>query len=148
MKLENGQQVKCVFRNGTIVEGIVKVWSKEEAILNSLDGKNMLIIPRPDEDIMLIKLALTTAVAPEKIKTELEDQFDKAVNLPSDDPNRLKTMVELKVELAETERQIVANKLKDHTIGSPKIIQYETPFGTKVSAYDLGAMARARKAKK
>lgn len=129
MKPQINQHVKCVFRNGTVVEGIVESWDKE-AILTSLDGANKLIIMRPDDDIMLIKLVLKS----QKLSlSELEHQFEKTLAQPSDTPNRLETLAELRTQLAEAEKQVVAQKMKDHHIGTPRLTKYQSP-------YDLGAI--------
>lgn len=128
---ELNQHIKCVFRNGTLIEGIVQVWSKDEAILTSLDGESKLIITNPTADIMLIKIVLKTAPkeSSEKPKlnpTELEQKFEEARAQPSDDPNRVTTMAELKVQLAEAERQITANKLRDWHIANPSGVEYKS----------------------
>jgi hypothetical protein len=172
MKFEQNQHVKCVFKNGTLVEGIVESWTKEEAILTSLDGESMLIIPRPDDDIMLIKLVLSKPIVKEKTKpelpkTELEQKFNEVLAQPSDTPGRVETLAELRIELAEADRKIITDKLKDHHIGTPQQTKYEYMYGgtpptvqqgklkgardpmtgERISAYDLSAIKRNRKGK-
>lgn len=54
---QKGQRIKCVFKNGMVVEGIVEQWVQSvTAVLKSLSDESILIIPRPLEDIMLIKV--------------------------------------------------------------------------------------------
>lgn len=125
MKLDQGQHIKCVFRNSMVVEGIIESWSKDEAVLNSLDGTNVLIIMRPGDDIMLIKLVLKT----QKINvTELENKFEETLEQPSDTPDRIENLAELRLRLADAEQQIVSQKLKEHHIGVPKLTQYASPY--------------------
>jgi len=50
------QHVRCIFRNGTLIEGIVKEWQPSGAQLQSLNDESILIIPHPDQDIILIKV--------------------------------------------------------------------------------------------
>ena len=170
MKFEQNQHIKCVFKNGTLIEGLVESWTKEEVVLTSLDGESKLIIMHPDDDIMLIKLVLKSSQkeSVEKPKlnlTELEEKLEEVYAQPSDDPNRITTMAELKIQLSEAEKQITANKLKDWNIKNPNGIEYKGQHtilsvlpkqskrprdkmtGNPVSAYDLSAIKRNWKGK-
>lgn len=165
---EQDQHVKCIFRNGTLVEGTVDSWSKDEAILTSLDGESKLIITSPVADIMLIKIVLKTeskesSEKPKLNPTELEQKFEEAYAQPSDNPDRIATMAELRIQLAEAERQITANKLKEWHIANPNGVEYKSQHhilvgpprplkrprnkmtGEAISAYDLSAIKRNRK---
>jgi hypothetical protein len=165
MNLEPSQHVKCIFRNGTIVEGIIETWTKEEAILISLDGESKLIILRPTEDLIMIKLMLDAPVKEETKfefpKTELEQKFNEILDKPTDTPGRLETLAELRVQLIEAEKQVVANELKNWNINSPYGVHYASPMstlvkhkrprdkmtGNPISAYDLSAIKRNWKGK-
>lgn len=140
---EIGQHVKCFFRNGASVEGIVDIWDVNTAKLRSFDGKSVLIISHPSEDIMMIKIVLEIKseyeyeeelpTISEAIQTQIELQFDGSPPATDEviDPyssNYNKNLVELRKDLAVQERRIIAEKLKEHrpTIGATKV-QYEYP---------------------
>jgi hypothetical protein len=127
------QQVKCILKNGALVEGFVQEWSDQEVILRSLDGESILIVTHPREDIVLIRILLEipeNIEQPAKVKTELEEQFQQAYEEPSGDDLRTKRLAELKVLLLKQEKKIVAEKLKDHNLSqSPGLTQYHYPGG-------------------
>jgi DNA-binding NtrC family response regulator len=131
--------VKILLRNNTIVEGIVQEWYGNVVKLQSLDDKSYVIIPHPEEDIILIKVLLEEVSeenaeetepeppAPEAVQTELEEQFQKVYEQPSGDPLREKNLAELKTMMAAQERQIIADKLKSHHLGETKKVKYGYP---------------------
>lgn len=130
---KDGQHVKCILRTGAIAEGIVEEWYNNVVQLRSLDGESILIIPHPNEDIMLIKI-LMEKPAPEQvnkedyeIKNNLEKQFQKVQETPSTDPLRLKKLAELKLLMVEQEKKIIADKVKSHQVGEPRKVQYGQP---------------------
>jgi hypothetical protein len=145
-----GQQVKCILRTGAMVEGIVEEWGETVQML-SLDGESILIIPRPSEDIMLIKILL---ISEEEIPKEsfkdpelvvaisnnvpypnsLEEEFDEVYNQPSGDDLRTKKMAELKILLAEQDKKIVSEKIKDHHIGNTRKVEYGFPQLNKIKS--------------
>jgi hypothetical protein len=145
-----GQHVKCVLRTGAMAEGIVEEWNINAAFaggkfisnvqLRSLDGESILIIPHPDEDIMLIKIVLEKPKSEPKIltkqkETSLEKEFQEVYDQPSDDDLRVKKMADLKILLAEQDKKIIADKLKDHRIGDARKVEYGSPqFYKKPSA--------------
>src|SRR5271170_6957020 len=57
-----GRHVKCFLRNSTVVEGVVEQWG-DTLQLQSLDGKSLLIIHQPAQDIVLTKVLLSDDVA-------------------------------------------------------------------------------------
>lgn len=128
---KNGQYVKCMLRNNTVVEGIVENWAGGVATgtiqLYSLDGNSMFIIPN-SEDIMLIKIVLDKPKVEEVeevkekiiVKTELEQKFEDKYNEHHNpyDLSRNKSLADLKILLAEQERRVISEKLRDHHAGS------------------------------
>ena len=124
------QHVKCIFRNGTLVEGIVESWSDEEVILLSLDRQSMLILPKPNDDIMLIKIVLSDNSEELKLnkpklpKTELQQALDILVDKPTDTPGRIETLAELRIQLAEAEKAVITEKLQEHHVGTPNVTKY------------------------
>lgn len=146
MKPSPQQHVKLLLRTGTLIEGLVQEWSDQEVVLVSLDGKSQLILPRPSDDIMLIKIVLDNAETlqptekpkPQLPKNELEQKFEEVLNQPSNTPERTETLAELRVQLVDAEKAIISNQLKDHYIGTPRRTNYASP-------YDLGAAGKMRK---
>lgn len=135
--------VKILLRNNTVAEGIVKEWG-DSIKLQSLDEQSYMIILHPKEDIILFKVFLKDNLEEIKMsaeeeleenKSELENRFQQTLEQPSDDPARIKSLAELRVLLAQEDRQIIANKLKQHYIGQPKKVEYGSPrFLTKPSS--------------
>lgn len=141
---QSGQQIKCIFRNGATAEGIVDEWSEHTAKLRSLDGQSILIIMRPTEDIMLIKVLLSDNLkinAPlPTISQELEMQIDsqdeeESIPINPFNPDYNKKLVELRKELANQEKRIIVEKLREHrpSIGATKV-KYEYPGSGKKSS--------------
>lgn len=142
-----GQQVKVIFRNGTVVEGIVNVWENNTVELKSLDDKSVLIISHPAEDIMMIKVSLEPEEPPFKMvdkgthmetpdgrfqiakKIDINDAWRDAVNETDHlDPEQIKTLAELRMELNKREKEIIALKLREHRPSrSPQIGPYHYP---------------------
>ena len=132
-----GQHIKCVLRTGMMAEGIVEEWLDNFVRLRSLDGESILIIPHPNEDIILIKIVLEkpkseAQIIGDKIRakqkeTSLEQEFQEVYDQPSEDDLRVKKMAELKILMAEQDKKIIADKLKDHHIGDARKVEYGTP---------------------
>jgi len=135
MKLIKDQLVKIMFRNGQHVEGIVDIWDKDY-VLRSEDGKSVLIIQDPEQDIMLIKVVLRNDEEDgqhEEHKMAEESpkkSNDKPVvcdDIPLSEDLRHKKMAELYLAAAASERQTIVQKMRDHRIGEVKPINYGYP---------------------
>jgi sRNA-binding regulator protein Hfq len=142
MQIEPNQEVKILFRNGTSVEGVVLVWDKEY-ILKSRDGKSILIIQNPEQDIMAIKVILNTAEPKTKnnyeygVKKNVKPTIETSkVVTEDDDPDSLQRfamdlraakLAELRIAAAEEERKAISEKLKSHNIGEVKQTNYGYP---------------------
>lgn len=130
MMPQAGQQVKIIFRNGTVVEGVVNVWENNTVELKSLDDKSVLIISHPAEDIMMIKVSLEHEEPPFKmVDKKINDAWKDAVDKTDHrDPEQIKTLAELRVELNKQEKEIIAKKLREHRPShSPQIGPYHYP---------------------
>jgi hypothetical protein len=145
----DGSHVKILLRNNTIVEGIVKEWYGNVVKLQSLDDKSYVIIPHPEEDIVLIKvlegmpkidLPIVDEVTDtmDTVTTEgvhmvereighLESQFEEAQNLPTDDPDKAKTLARLRILMAEQEKKIISEKVRNHYPTEAKKVEYGYP---------------------
>lgn len=131
MKSYEGQHVKCLLRNSTIVEGIVLKWDASVE-LQSLDQKSLLIIHHADQDIVFTKVLLSEEISQES--SEATPSVVEAICSLSNeneeiDPMALqaKSTAELRVELAKQERRIIADKLKDHHPGQIQKVEYGYP---------------------
>jgi hypothetical protein len=133
MKPNKDQHVKIVLKDGISIEGIVDVWSISEVILKSIDGQSILIIPKPNEDIMLIKIILTEnkkeLKSPIEAKSELEQKFKETLENNPDpyDIEKNKTLAQLKIEMNKQEKKIISEKLKGHHASDIKPVQYSYP---------------------
>ena len=128
----HNKKVKLLLSGNLILEGIIKEWSDKKVILDSFDGKSTSIILHPHEDIRVVKVLhdhhVTAMLDNIPAKSHLEQKFEETYQQPSENNDlRLKTLVELKQELIKQERQIIANKLKDHNISEVKTVQYGLP---------------------
>jgi len=122
-------RVKILLRNNTIAEGIVQEWA-DTVKLRSLDDQSYMIILHPKEDIILIKVFLERpSEEKEEIKptSELEQKFQQTIEQPSDEPTRHQSLAELRILLSQQERQILANKLRQHHLGETKKVEYGYP---------------------
>lgn len=130
MNLNQGQYVKCWFRNNVMIEGYVESWTDKQSVLKSLDGKSILIIFNTDDDIVAIKVMLPKwdqPSSPTEIKTELEEKFQKIYDEPSDSELRVLKLSQLKQMMNEQEKKIITDKLKSHTIDGARKIEYGYP---------------------
>jgi len=121
---QKGQHIKCIMRNNLIIDGIVESWSGAQSVLRSIDNTGFSIIQHTDQDIVAIKIIIKDSV---KIKNELEEKFEEVHQLPSSNELRIKNMAELKTMMAEQEKQIISEKIKNHHIKDIKRVIYEQP---------------------
>jgi hypothetical protein len=125
-----GQHVKCIFRNGTIVEGIVENWailSHETTKLRSLTDQSLMIICHPKDDIMMIKIMPDTEEETETLKEEFENpqpikeqiraKLQKIEKSTENEELQDKTVGELKKLVIDQEKQILVDKIKEHFPG-------------------------------
>jgi hypothetical protein len=137
-----GKHVKLLLQNNLMMEGIVQEWSNKKVALLALDGKSTSIIAHPRYDIRVIKLIheekslqepkdqITEKPVSsdlEDSKSELDKKFNQVKQSPSDNQLRIKTLAELKSELIEQEKIMIASRLKEHNIGEVKTVRYEQP---------------------
>lgn len=139
-----GKHVKILLQSNLIVEGIVKEWAPSQVSVESIEEKSISIILHPQQDIRVVKIYdhdnVTNASAenitqkldaiPQKITNDnsaTEKKFEEVYQSPSDNELRLKNLVELKSELIKEEKEIIASKLKSHTLGEVRQVKYEQP---------------------
>lgn len=133
-----GQHVKCFLRNTMVLEGIAEEWSDTRVVLKSIDGKSLMIIHKPADDILMTKVVLEEPVISEETKVVEETVHKEHVRQkltevlqPDVDPElQKKNIQELRQMVVEQDRQIIASKTKEH-FGSPgaaKTTQYSSPY--------------------
>ena len=130
------KHVQILLQNNMILEGVVKYWDNNQVIIVSLDDQSASVILHPKEDIRIVKILKNTVLSdipvkpaedPEQQLKNIENKFKETYQAPSDNDLRLKNLVDLKSELIRQEKLIIANKLKEHTIGEVKAVKYEQP---------------------
>ena len=133
-----GQHVRCVMRTSLILEGFVEEWSEGQVVLRSLEDQSQIIIHHPVEDIMLTKVLPPEPVVefpeiheePTEAQEQIKQKLHTVQTLPDDPELQQKSIIELRQMVIEQERQIIAQKRKEHfgSVGSPKMTKYSTPF--------------------
>jgi hypothetical protein len=111
------QHIKCIFRNGTIIEGIVRVWEKDEAVLISIHDDSLMVILHPMEDVMLLKI-LPENESQKAEQSPIQEQIRQKlqeVAQPSQEPAlQQHTISQLRKLSQEQDRQMIANKIREH----------------------------------
>jgi sRNA-binding regulator protein Hfq len=118
-----GQHVKCFLRNTMVLEGIAEEWSDTRVVLKSLDGKSLMIVHRPVEDIVLTKVVLEEPAEISKEakvveETEHKQRVKEKLNevlLPTGDPDLDKSNIkQLRQLVVEQEKKIITEKRREH----------------------------------
>jgi len=124
MKLISNQKVEIIFRNNdTVVSGTIVSWLENNYVLKSLDGQSLIILNNPALDIMAIKVFSETepiVQQPISSKEILEEVIDNS-------DLKHKKLAELYIESTKAEKQIIAEKLRNHHIGAVTLPKYATP---------------------
>jgi hypothetical protein len=129
------KKVKLLLSGNIIVEGVVKSWNANSVHLISLDGSSTSIITHPNEDIRVIKVfedkvedvELPKNTTSKATVSSLQNKFEETYKQPTSDNLRLKKLVDLKKDLIQQEKEIIANKLKEHTVEEVRKVKYEQP---------------------
>jgi len=156
MDIQPGQHVKCFFKIGTVIEGIVKSWSKGESELLSLNDNNLMVILNTNEDLMLVKIVFQEKLEEEDPKSKtpqewlnaqpkewIQEKLAEVLEPTGDEDLDKLNIVQLRRLVQEQEKQMIAQKKKEHfgTPGAPKrSMPYSNPFGK--SAYVPGKLPR------
>jgi hypothetical protein len=132
-----------------MLEGIVEESVGAQVVLRSLSDQSLMIIHRPSEDIMLTKImpdgelqqvlieeqpkdpSLVVAMSPNvPIQEQVKKKLNEVLQPIEDTELQKKSLHELRLLVVERERQIIANKKKEHfgTAGSAKMTRYSSPY--------------------
>jgi len=130
MNSYTNKHVKLLLTNNILIEGIVLSWSNTCVEILGLDKKSTSIILHPNEDIRVIKIihnGIALPNNPELEKSAKEKEFEQVAKQSGYDDLKLKKLTELKSELIKQDKEIIANKLKQHQILELKKVNYEYP---------------------
>jgi hypothetical protein len=117
MIIDIGKHVKCVFKNGAVVEGIVKEWASGQVKLESLNDQSIIIIIHPEEDIMLIKILPDISIEkvdePPSLRNEIVSKLEE-VRKEGNSELQGKNLKDLRKMVIAQEARIIANKIRTH----------------------------------
>ena len=125
MNIKAGKFIKIVFKNNSIIQGIVEEWSDKEVVLFNTEKNKQYIVYNISENALLVQVD-------QQPKTQIKERpafvqeitelgmtdYDTEPGMTDYDLARLKAkkIAELKVLEAEQEREIVKNKLKSANV--------------------------------
>lgn len=124
MKIEPNQYIKIMFKNGISIEGIVISWEQDNFVLKSDREESFFIIQNPKDDIIAIKIMIkqkqiAPAIAPQIPINE--------TNKLSEEELKIRKIADLRIALAQQEKEIISNKLKNDTINEVRKVEYGLP---------------------
>ena len=121
--ISKGTRIKCVLRDNVIVDGVVEDITDDYMLIKSLDNKVLSIINRPSEFIMVMNVLVNDD---NDINIKVNEVPATKLSVEAD-PNRIKTLVELRNERVALEKEEIANKLKSFEVGEVRKVPYEYP---------------------
>jgi sRNA-binding regulator protein Hfq len=139
MNPTTNQYVKIIFKNSIKVEGFVSSWTDKEIVLKSEDSKRIMkihdiseiLVSVIDLDHSIERVNITKEQIQERIVQKIKElPFDG--DKPSSTIDKLKDIAGLKKELAEQDKDIIQNKLKEHTISTTNKANYGSPNLSKI----------------
>jgi uncharacterized membrane protein YheB (UPF0754 family) len=152
---ETGQHVKCFMRSTMVLEGIIEEWSSNQVVLKSLDSESIMIIHRPQEDIMITKVVLEKISEEkplneaEKVKKkildkmEIKERLQQVLDPISDEELNKTNLKRLRELVVEQDKKLITQKRQEH-FGEPgaskRAASYSNPFLNKKSAYVPGVL--------
>jgi hypothetical protein len=148
--------VKCFLRNSMVLEGIVEEWSDTRAVLKSLDGKSLMIVHRPNEDILMTKVMLEefTEVIPAEDPPQdpamvvtisnnnpVREKLHEVMQPTGDEELDKLNIKQLRDLVVEQDKKIIRDKTREH-FGSPGAPRKVGKYSTPQSAYMPGKLPR------
>ena len=129
IELEKDTQVTIGLIGGHTRAGKVEKWCEEIIVLRSTSGSGITIINHPDRDIVFIHYERPIPSKTEDLKQILDNTnelWEEALKQPMGDLKN-KRLAELKILANQAEKDLIASKLKEHTIGEVKKVTYGSP---------------------
>lgn len=144
----SGKHVKVVFKNGTVIEGIVKEWVSNYVELQSLNDESIMIIAQPEEDIMLIKvLPDKPAKNPEVNESAEKEQIRQKLKEVEEPPQteeaavlQQKNIAELRRMVVEQDKKMIQRKVRDHFPSG--YTPHKPDYGNQIDMIPPGARKR------
>jgi len=129
--INKGNYVKCFLTNAALVEGVVEEYSNNLVKL-LCDDKSYIIVNNPQQNIIFTKVSILepkqdSAKEIEKLNDEFNLELSRVpANEEEQDIKNMK-LAQLKILLNKKEKEIIVNKLKQHSPGEIKGVKYEQP---------------------
>lgn len=111
------QQVIVIFKTGIQISGIVVSWSDEKSVLKTSSETSFIVINSTKQDVMFYKI----------FNGELKEKAQEIIEKPIKTDDDIKSLVELKGELNNLEREEISEKLKSQHITSSEQRTYGYP---------------------
>ncbi len=128
--IKKGDYIKCYLVSSALVEGNVEEYNDNLIKLSSKEDNSFILIFNPKRDIVFVKVC-----APKVTYDNLSEQFQEELKVVPKNEQELDSknmkLAQLKIMLNKKEKEILANKLKEHTVGQIKEVKYEQPRFTK-----------------
>lgn len=146
LPVPNDKHVKVVFRNGTVVEGIVKEWVSNYVEIRSLSDESIMIIAHPEEDIMLIKVLPDKPATEESEATEKQQIREKVAEVlesPQTEEQaglQQKSIAELQRMVAEQDRKLIRRRIRDHYHSA--YVPHKPNYGSQLDLIPRGRRSR------
>jgi len=113
--------VKILLKNQTKIEGVVQQWSNEQVVLTN-SSNDIILINKIHEEASVIVI-----VNKSDNKIKLENEVKEIKNKSNKSIDDLKSLAELKKELAIEEQKDISEKLKKIEISSANGVNYGFP---------------------
>lgn len=146
LPVPNDKHVKVVFRNGTVVEGIVKEWVSNYVEIRSLSDESIMIIAHPEEDIMLIKVLPDKPAAEESEaaeKQQIREKVAEVLESPQTEEQaglQQKSIAELQRMVAEQDRKLIRRRIRDHYHSA--YVPHKPNYGSQLDLIPRGRRSR------
>lgn len=118
MNIKAGKFIKIVFKNNSIIQGIVEEWSDKEVVLFNTEKNKQYIVYNISENALLVQIDQQSKAQIKEEPAIIPEVSIIEPGMTDYDLARLKAkkIAELKVLEAEQEREIVKNKLKSANV--------------------------------
>lgn len=123
-----GTLVTVSLSNGQVLTGNVENWSTENISLRTAPTAGITIILHPERDIVFIyfKENMKENIQPPPFLEESDQEFEAVLKEPFSDL-KVKKLAELRILRSNIEKDIVANKLRTHSVSGVKKANYGLP---------------------
>lgn len=124
MEPKEGQSIKVFFRNGNMIEGQVISWTDHKSVIASPTKHAYTVINKTAEDVLMYKISESVDSLAKKMN-QLKDTAKKT-------PQDIQSMVDLKNELNQIEKEEIREKLNTHQSSEFRKINYGLPENFKI----------------